>query len=401
MKISFYLDDFRSLLRGFAPSANKIGWRERWRASLGALCGLLCASWFSYLLFGRNGIPLLIAPMGASAVLIFSFPSSPLAQPWPVIVGNSVSALVGIACAQLLPSQPATAALAVGLAILAMFMLRSLHPAGGAIALLAVMGGPSITTLSWYYALAPVALQSLSLVLCAVFFHRLQGTQYPQQATNANNLHRTSDPTISSRLGVADADLDAALARHGKLLDISRADLRELITLSEIQVHQRHHGLIRCRDIMSRHIVTVEFETPLEHGWQLLRTHKIGSLPVLDQAGAVIGVISLIDFLKHAGLDVYHDFDLRLRQVLDQARDISGSSAQVVGHIMSANPITASIDSNILELVTLFSDRGLHSIPVVDNHQKLCGIVTQSDLIAALYKMQMQQMQDIDTAPTP
>ena len=388
MKTSFYLDDIKEQLRRFAPPLHVINWRDRWRASLGALCGLLTASWSSYLIFGNGGIPLLIAPMGASAVLIFTLPTSPLAQPWSVIVGNVISALVGVSCAQFFPAQAGAAAIAVALAIIAMFVLRSLHPPGGAIALLAVMGGPSIESLGWHYVLAPVALQSVSLVLCALLYHKLQGGSYPQSSAPQTNLHKTGDQAISTRLGVSDEDLDAVLTRQGEIIDVSRADLRKLIMQVEIQAHQRHQARIQCSDIMSRHLITVQFETPLEQCWQLLRTHKIGSLPVISDGGTIIGMLSLIDFLKQADLDVYHDFDLRLRQMLEQARTLSGSKVRVAGHIMSGDPQTAHRDSNVLELVPLFSDRGLHSIPIVDDGGKLCGMVTQSDLIAALYQMQ-------------
>ena len=85
-------------------------------------------------------------------------------------------------------------------------------------------------------------------------------------------------------------------------------------------------------------------------------------------------MLSLIDFLKQADLDVYHDFDLRLRQMLEQARTLSGSKVRVAGHIMSGDPQTAHRDSNVLELVPLFSDRGLHSIPIVDDGGKLCVV---------------------------
>jgi len=70
--------------------------------------------------------------MGASSVLLFAVPASPLAQPWSIVGGNFVSALVGIGCAHWIPDPALAATLAVGLAIIAMFQLRCLHPPGGA-----------------------------------------------------------------------------------------------------------------------------------------------------------------------------------------------------------------------------------------------------------------------------
>lgn len=357
------------------------------------MLGLVMATWISYLVLGHtNKLPLLIAPMGASAVLIFSLPSSPLTQPWCVLVGNSIAAAVGVTFTICFGPYPLVAATAVAVAILTMFATRSLHPPGGAIALLAVLGGPSITDLGWRYVLTPVALQSTCLIFVAVLFHRLNQSSYPHVASPQANLHRTGDLQISARLGVSDADLDAVLRQHGELLDISRGDLQNLIAQTEIQLHRRHHGEVVCRDIMSTHLITVTFETPLGECWQLLRTHKIKTLPVVDDKNRVIGIISLIDFLKNAGLDVYHDFDLRLRQLLDNTRQVSGSHFQVAGHIMNTAILSKHEDSNVLELVELFTDRGLHSIPIVNRDAQLQGMITQSDLIAALYRLQIEKV---------
>lgn len=78
-----------------------------------------------YLLLGPGAnIPLLVAPMGASAVLLFAVPASPLAQPWSIIGGNLVSATIGVTCANVIGDPTLAAALAVALAICGMFALR-------------------------------------------------------------------------------------------------------------------------------------------------------------------------------------------------------------------------------------------------------------------------------------
>src|SRR4051812_28488878 len=102
-------------------------WRERLIAGAGAVIGIgLCAG-ISTLAAPSHGL-LLAAPLGASAVLLFAVPSSPLAQPWPIVGGNVVSAFVGVAVAHLLGSGALAVGVAVGAAILAMSVLRCLHP---------------------------------------------------------------------------------------------------------------------------------------------------------------------------------------------------------------------------------------------------------------------------------
>lgn len=395
MNKSFYLSDLKAIFRRFLPLPTTLGHKERFLVASGALLSLLFATLSSYLIWGRFGsIPLLVAPMGATSILIFALPSSPLAQPWSVCFGNFISASIGVACAAFLGHHPVVASLAVWLSILAMFATRSLHPPGGAVALLAVLGGIQIEHLEWYFVLESVVLQSTCLVIIAAGFHHLRKVNYPQSARLSENLHRTGDPQISARLGVTSADLDVVLAKHGKLLDISRTDLQTLITNTEIQVQRRRHGVIRCSEIMSRHVVTVKFETRLEECWQLLRTHKVKTLPVIDDQRKVIGTISLIDFLKNADLDVYHDFDLRLRQLLENSHRLTGSRYEVAGHIMNTSVQTKADDCNILELVALFTDLGLHSVPILNSNGELQGVITQTDLIATLYRMQIDKLLD-------
>ncbi|RYH63846.1 MAG: hypothetical protein EON54_07270, partial [Alcaligenaceae bacterium] len=118
----------------FWPARTRVGWRERFRIILGAGLGILAAAllarWWAG--FARVEGLWFAAPLGASAVLVFAVPASPLAQPWAVIGGNVLSALVGSACAALIPDPAWAGAAAVALAIALMFSLRCLHPPGGA-----------------------------------------------------------------------------------------------------------------------------------------------------------------------------------------------------------------------------------------------------------------------------
>tara|TARA_R110000868_G_scaffold409835_1_gene696210 strand:+ start:1341 stop:1697 length:357 start_codon:yes stop_codon:yes gene_type:complete len=79
-------------------------------------------------------LPIIVAPLGASAVLVFAVPSSPLAQPWAVVGGNTISTLIGVWAFNLFPDITLAAGVAVGGAILVMSLLRCLHPPGGAAA---------------------------------------------------------------------------------------------------------------------------------------------------------------------------------------------------------------------------------------------------------------------------
>ncbi|RYY25890.1 MAG: HPP family protein [Sphingomonadales bacterium] len=204
-------------------------WRERVIGAIGALLGIGLTGLFSTLIAGDVGMGLLLAaPIGASAVLVFIVPSSPLGQPWPVIGGNIVSALAGIAAAQWFGHGALAAGAAVSGAILGMSLLRCLHPPGGGTALLAVVGGPAVVAHGYGFALVPLGLNAILLAVAGIAFHRLAGHRYP---------HRPAPMPQHARL--SGEDIDAALADLGEAFDVSREDLNALLERAESHAEAR------------------------------------------------------------------------------------------------------------------------------------------------------------------
>jgi CBS domain-containing membrane protein len=153
------------------------------RAGLGGGVALFVVLWVSTVFVGQEGAALLVASMGASAVLLFSAPKAPLSQPWNVLGGQTASALVGVTCAQSISSSWIAAAVAVGSAIAVMNVLACTHPPGGATALAAVVGGPGVEALGYQYILAPVLLNSCVILLFALFFH-FPSRSYPARSSS-------------------------------------------------------------------------------------------------------------------------------------------------------------------------------------------------------------------------
>jgi CBS domain-containing membrane protein len=378
-------------LRRFLPLPNTASGPERVRAGTGALIGLLLTGVFSYLLGGSAG-SLLIAPMGASAVLLFCLPASPLAQPWSVIGGNLVSALIGVACARWIADPLFAAPLACCLAIAAMFMLRCLHPPGGAVALTAVLGGPAVHDLGFQFAVLPVGLDSALMVLAALMFNNLTGRRYPHlQHSPLHNVHQTKDPAPTARLGFSPEDLDAVLRRYGQVLDVSRDDLETILLQTEMRAYARRFGVITCGAIMSRDALTLTPTTDLGQAWRLMRHHHVHALPVLDAGRRVTGIVAQSDFLKLLELDEYRTFGERLRHFIVRTRRARADQPEMVGQIMTGAVQTARDTTPIVELVPLMANSGLHHIPVVDADARFVGIVTQSDLVAALYESRLAE----------
>jgi CBS domain-containing membrane protein len=377
-----------AFLNKFFPGRDRIDRFEKMRACTGALFGIIITGVCSSFFFpdARNAI-LLIAPMGASAVLLFAVPASPLAQPWSIIGGNLISGLVGVTCAKLIGEPLIAAPMAAAFAIGAMFLLRCLHPPSGAVALTAVLGGPAIHAMGYGFVLTPVMLNSVLLLGAALFFNNATGRSYPHrvQAEPADK-HDTSDASPTTRLGITSDDLDAALARYNQVLDISREDLQAILLDTEMLSHQRRFGITRCGEVMSRDVIRVLYGTPLQEAWEALNEHRLTALPVVGRGNHVVGIITKADFIKHARPDSYKGLARAMKQLLEPIRHTHSIKPEVVGQIMHKDVRTVHQDQPVVELVPLMSDAGLHSLPVVDDDGRLVGIMTQSDMIATLYE---------------
>ena len=221
--------------RLFAPILAGGSLRDRLIACFGAMIGMGFAGMTSAQLAPLYG-PWLVAPIGASAVLLFAVPSSPLAQPWSIIGGNIVSAAVGLIVIRFIPDPLAAAPVAVSAAILVMTLTRCLHPPGGAVALSAVLG---VGTLSGHYEilLLPVAINSVLLVMIGWIFHRYSGHSYPHRPVAMAWLPIPAAPPP----GFLIEDIDQALLDLGETFDVSREDLALLFERAEA------HAAIRRR----------------------------------------------------------------------------------------------------------------------------------------------------------
>ncbi|ATQ78404.1 hypothetical protein CR152_30750 [Massilia violaceinigra] len=285
------------------------------------------------------------------------------------------------------------APLAGGLAIAAMFALRCLHPPGGAVALTAVLAGPAVHELGFGFAVTPVALNCVLMVGAALAVNNLTGRRYPHRQQSAmQNAHDTADAVPTARLGFSSADLDGVLERYGQVLDVSRDDLEGIILATETAAYGRRFGVIRCGQIMSTDVVTLEFGTALGDAWGLMRHHQVHALPVLNRARRVTGIVTQTDFLRHSDLDGYSGLGKRLRALLQRSGLTHSDKPEVVGQIMTARVATAHVHTPIVELVPLMANAGLHHIPVVDDEDRFAGIVTQSDLVAALYQSRLAEL---------
>ncbi|WP_312042128.1 HPP family protein [Erwinia sp.] len=230
------LSQINQFIKRFWPRPVAVAPRQILLSSLGTFTGLLLASLFSHWALGEVNL-WFIAPMGASAVLLFAAPASPLAQPWSVIGGNFVSALTGLAVAHSVTQPAVGAALAAGLSVVLMFKLRCLHPPGGAIALTAVMGSHTAGMSGYHFAFVPVLLNSVSLTLVAILFNNLIGRRYPHPLSAADAVPKP----VHMDVAISRQDLHEALMK-GDFLDIDEEDLQEVLQQAENIALRRQAG---------------------------------------------------------------------------------------------------------------------------------------------------------------
>ncbi|GAL86668.1 CBS-domain-containing membrane protein [Sporocytophaga myxococcoides] len=147
---------------------------------LGSFCGIGLIGLINSQIFEVQDHIFLIGSFGASAVLLYGVSNSPLSQPRNLFGGHILSAIVGVTTAQLLPDTLWFAStLAVSLSIMVMQMTKTLHPPGGATALIANIGSAKIKELGYWYVVSPVASGVIILFLIAMVFNNLSGRKYP------------------------------------------------------------------------------------------------------------------------------------------------------------------------------------------------------------------------------
>lgn len=205
---------------------NKINLKDCALSGLGGFAGILAIYFCTSLILDPDLAVVIVPSMGASAVLLFASPQAPFSQPWNLVAGHAVSAVIGVACWMMIPNIPIAASLSVGISVAVMYFLRCIHPPGGATALAAVIGSEQLHGLGFAYEFQPVLLNVFILLLVALAFnHVLHWRAYPvNQQPKAKD--KLQPPSISHQQFVY------ALSQIDTLVDISEADLLKIYNLA-------------------------------------------------------------------------------------------------------------------------------------------------------------------------
>lgn len=207
---------------------------EKTVATLGGMLSIFFCFFVTDYFTGLDGSAAILPSMGASTVLLFGVPHGQLSTPWALFMGNLLSAAIGVSCAMLLSNLFIAAPIAVAGAILAMHLTRSLHPPGGATALAAVIGGPSLQELGYWYVITPTLINCGILFTVALIFNNLfQWRRYPQILMRYQQVGPHPD---TRRIQMR--HIHEAITRSDIVMDASDAQIKHIVDLADAILHE-------------------------------------------------------------------------------------------------------------------------------------------------------------------
>lgn len=371
----------------FWPARDNVCLREKALSSLAALGGIGLVMLASSFFLELRDLPWVVASMGASAVLLFAVPLGPLSQPWPFAGGHLLSGLSGVMVAGLVTDPVVAAALAVSLAVFVMYVTGCLHPPGGATALSVVVGGDTVRAMGYEYLLTPVLLNVVVMLGWALLINNLLPNRcYPSTLKKLRaGAGKMGENSIHAQLSIGREDLEFALREMNEYVDVSSEDLSRIFTLSATHARRRRMGEILCGEIMTRQVVSAEYGDKVEDLWKMMWRHKIRSIPIVDSRQHVIGIVTIADFLNQVAKENGRPLAKRLWAFLKTSPGSTTDKPEYAGHVMSTPAITIREDQHILDLFPVFYEKGMHHLPVVDANERLVGMLTPKNLLAALH----------------
>ncbi|MFH0267152.1 HPP family protein [Vibrio rumoiensis] len=358
---------------------------ERIKVALTAFLAIFIVVLVSQHIQDQDAMLVLLGSMGASSVILFALPSSPLAKPWPFLVGHSISAVIGFALTFFISDLALLAATTTACVLMVMYILECMHPPAAATALVPVLAAQhSDLHLQFLY---PIMINIVVFFIASQVLNRLiMKRRWLPPQPNYDPVHLHQNQTPLKRLGLQSEDLMQAINSFDSVLAVSQEELESIYQQAQKLAYQRRSGEILSRDIMSSDVITASADMPLGMAWKILHKHKISMLPVVNEERELLGVISSVDFLKNLSVPSYAGLLKHLNRMLVKCKHRKEVNNKVKD-LMVTDVIAVKDTDHIVALVPLLSDIGLHHIPVLDAEQKLCGIITQSDLIGALYSV--------------
>jgi len=363
----------------------EVSFREIVISAGAGLLAILLTTLVGRLFLGDSGLPFLVASMGASAVILYAVPSSPMAQPWSLFGGHMISALIGVTCARHIPDMALAAAAAAAGAIFFMHLFECLHPPGGATALMPVAAPAAVGELGYQYVLTPVGVDVvLMLALAVLINHYLLRRPYPHRNVLAAGeiiLQAPRPRTLEIKPPFDDEDLQRAMHELDTFIDVTRDDLGRIYTHALLQSYRRKAAGHSCRDVMIPLPDSLDYADELEPALRKIHRSGLGALPVLDRAGHLEGMLSLDDFHRHAQSLPGEDDTQRLQRLVTRSASVSSDKPEAVGQIMLTDPPRVYADQPLADAVELLATTPARVIPVLDRNDRVIGLLPRHQVL--------------------
>jgi len=184
-----------------------------------------------------------------------------------------------------------------------------------------------------------------------------------------------------SNITLTDDDFREALKEFGTYVDITEEDLKRLYEIAVKIAKERCIHSWLASEIMTRDVVSVKRDTDIHEAGKLLIKNRISGMPVVDNDNHVVGMISTSDLLVFADIPRGHIFnDVVMKYVLRKSVPRHGAGNKVED-TMATSVITVSPDTTVKKIATILDKKGIKRVPVVDEGNKLVGIVSRGDIL--------------------
>ena len=194
-----------------------------------------------------------------------------------------------------------------------------------------------------------------------------------------------NDMMDAPTLPISDQDIYQAMKEIPGYLDITLGDFKDLYNLVYRHTLQRIAESVKAVDIMTRTVVTVQPDTPVQEAANLMAVKEVSGVPVVDSTRHVVGVLSEKDFLSRMGPGGPKTFmDVVARCLAAKGCAALTIREKKVENIMSSPALTVTQNTSLLEISTLFKAKKINRVPVIDQQGILTGILSREDIVHAL-----------------
>ncbi|MDO8302843.1 MAG: CBS domain-containing protein [Sedimentisphaerales bacterium] len=182
---------------------------------------------------------------------------------------------------------------------------------------------------------------------------------------------------------ISEEDFRAVIKELKAYVDVTEQDLEKIYKIAIKHSKNRIALMTSVGELMTREVVSVKKDRTIHDLSQLMFEKKISGLPVVDDENHVIGMLTEADILHLAGVDKNHKFRDVVRCIIGELSP-KHNEGETAGDIMTSPAITAKPDDHLSDVAKILDQKGIKRLPVVDDENKLIGIVSRADIIKVL-----------------